>query len=57
MENRACELAGRSPTWLQALQATTQLVGLANVLTYAVTEKFVERLRKRFGGKSGFLRT
>jgi hypothetical protein len=57
MANRACELAGRSPTWLQALQATTQLVGLANVLTYAVTEKFVERLRKRFGGRNGFLRT
>jgi hypothetical protein len=56
MANRASELAGRSPTWLQALQATTQLVGLANVLTYAVTEKFVERLRRRFGRRSGFSR-
>lgn len=57
MANRACELTGRSPTWLQSLQATTQLVGLANVLTYAFTEKFVERLRRRFGRTSGFLRT
>jgi hypothetical protein len=58
MANRASELAhGKSPIWLQALQATTQLVGLANVLTYALTEKFVERLRKRFGRTSGFART
>ena len=58
MANRAAELAhGKSPTWLQALQATTQLVGLANVLTYALTEKFVERLRKRFARRSGFART
>jgi hypothetical protein len=57
MANRAYELAGRSPTWLQVLQATTQLVGLANVLTYAVTEKFVERLGKRFGRTEGFNRT
>ena len=57
MANRACELTGRSPTWLTALQATTQLVGLANVLTYAWTEKFAERLRRRFGKNNGFLRT
>jgi hypothetical protein len=58
MANRASELkTGKSPTWLQAAQATTQLVGLANVLTYAWTEKFVQRLRKRFGRRSGFERT
>jgi hypothetical protein len=59
MANRASELAhGKSPTWLQALQATTQLIGLANVLTYALTEKFVGRLRKRFGRRrEGFERT
>jgi hypothetical protein len=58
MANRASELkTGKSPVWLQALQATTQLVGLANVLTYAFTEKFVQRLRKRFGRRSGFERT
>jgi len=59
MANRAAELAnGKSPTWLQALQATTQLIGLANVLTYALTEKFVGRLRKRFGRRrEGFERT
>jgi hypothetical protein len=58
MANRAQELrTGKSPTWLQAAQATTQLVGLANVLTYAWTEKFVQRLRKRFGRNKGFERT
>lgn len=44
MLNRALESTVGSPDWLEALQSTTQFVGLANALTYG----YNEQLRKRW---------
>jgi len=46
--NRLIEATGRQSTVTQFLQATTQLVGLANALTYGWNEKVATQLRKRF---------
>jgi hypothetical protein len=43
--NRITEAFGHSPVWLRALQASTQLVGLANALTYAYNEQLLLRIR------------
>ncbi|KAF7190537.1 hypothetical protein HII31_08251 [Pseudocercospora fuligena] len=45
--NRIYEAFGPSPIWLRALQASTQLVGFANALTYAYNEQFHQRIRGR----------
>ncbi|EME83467.1 uncharacterized protein MYCFIDRAFT_164643 [Pseudocercospora fijiensis CIRAD86] len=45
--NRIYEAFGPSPIWLRALQASTQLVGFANALTYAYNEQFNQRIRGR----------
>ncbi|KAF8326934.1 hypothetical protein F5887DRAFT_1164312 [Amanita rubescens] len=46
--NRLIEATGRECTVTQFLQATAQLVGLANALTYGWNEKVANQLRKRF---------
>jgi hypothetical protein len=46
--NRLIEATGRECTVTQFLQATAQLVGLANALTYGWNEKVAYQLRKRF---------
>ena len=46
--NRLIEATGHESTVTQFLQATTQLVGLANALTYGWNEKVAKQLRKRF---------
>jgi len=46
--NRLIEATGHVSTVTQFLQATTQLVGLANALTYGWNEKVAIQLRKRF---------
>ena len=46
--NRLIEATGRECTATQFLQATTQLVGLANALTYGWNEKVAKQLRERF---------
>lgn len=45
--NRIAESIGTSPVWLRALQASTQLVGFANALTYAYNEQLLQRIRNR----------
>lgn len=51
--NRLTEtIAGESPQWLTGLQATTQLVGFANAVTYAWTEQ----LRGKVMGRYRFVR-
>lgn len=37
--NRLAESVGHSPRWLNALQASTQYIGLINALTYGVSEQ------------------
>lgn len=44
--NRIAEGVGSSPTWLKVLQASTQLVGLANAATYAYNEQLLRRIRE-----------
>lgn len=44
--NRIAEGVGSSPTWLKVLQASTQLVGLANAATYAYNEQLLGRIRE-----------
>src|SRR6266550_7969504 len=46
--NRLIEATGRKSMVMQLLQATWQLVGLANALTYGWNEKVATQLRKRF---------
>lgn len=46
--NRIVETVGESPTWLKALQASTQLVGFANALTYAWNEQLHKRVKSRW---------
>ncbi|EME45134.1 hypothetical protein DOTSEDRAFT_127749 [Dothistroma septosporum NZE10] len=45
--NRIAEAFGTSPTWLRVAQASTQLVGLANAMTYAYNEQLRGRMRGR----------
>ncbi|KAM3414841.1 hypothetical protein BST61_g9985 [Cercospora zeina] len=49
MTTRIWEAFHPSPLWLQGLQATTQLVGFANVLTYAYNEQLIQRIRNPSG--------
>jgi hypothetical protein len=51
--NRVAEALGTVPLWLRALQASTQFVGLANVLTYAITERVNERFVEWYKTISG----
>ena len=46
--NRLIEATGRESRVMQFLQATGQLVGLANALTYGWNEKVAKQLRERF---------
>ena len=46
--NRLIEATGRECTATQFLQATTQLVGLANALTYGWNEKVAKQLKEHF---------
>ncbi|KAF8626425.1 hypothetical protein AX15_004887 [Amanita polypyramis BW_CC] len=47
--NRSLEATGHMNTVVEILQASTQLVGLANALTYGWNEKVSKQLRKKFG--------
>lgn len=47
MANRIAEAFGPSPRWLRVTQASTQLVGLANAMTYAYNEQLRGRIRGR----------
>ncbi|KAF8633201.1 hypothetical protein AX15_001470 [Amanita polypyramis BW_CC] len=48
MVNRLIEATGHTSTVMQFLQALTQLVGLANALTYGWNERVAKQLRERF---------
>lgn len=37
--NRLAESVGKSPRWLNALQASTQYIGLINAVTYGMSEQ------------------
>ncbi len=50
--NRLIEATGHSSTVMQYLQATSQLVGLANALTYGWNERVERQLRERFSRRS-----
>lgn len=45
MATRIVEAFGEAPLWLRGLQASTQLVGFANALTYAYNEQLLLRIR------------
>ncbi|KAF2771612.1 hypothetical protein EJ03DRAFT_349237 [Teratosphaeria nubilosa] len=48
--NRLTEIIlGISPVWLTAMQASTQLVGFANAVTYAWNEQLSDRVKERLG--------
>ncbi|KAF2212753.1 hypothetical protein CERZMDRAFT_97248 [Cercospora zeae-maydis SCOH1-5] len=49
MTTRIWEAFGKAPLWLQGMQATTQLVGFANALTYAYNEQLLQRIRQTSG--------
>ena len=51
--NRLIEATGHSSRVTQMMQASTQLVGLANALTYGWNEGVATQLRKMFAGKKG----
>jgi hypothetical protein len=46
--NRLIEASGHSSNVMQAIQASTQFVGLANALTYGWNERIATRVRERF---------
>jgi len=46
--NRLIEATGHSSSVMQILQASTQLVGLANALTYGWNERVAKQLKERF---------
>ncbi|KAK2459958.1 hypothetical protein APHAL10511_008043 [Amanita phalloides] len=46
--NRLIEATGHKSTAMQILQASTQLVGLANALTYGWNERVAKQLKERF---------
>ena len=50
--NRLIEATGHSSTVMKFLQVTSQLVGLANALTYGWNEGVERRLRERFSRRS-----
>ena len=47
--NRLIEATGHTSEVMKILQASTQLVGLANALTYGWNERVARQLRKKFG--------
>ncbi|KAK3670410.1 hypothetical protein LTR78_009650 [Recurvomyces mirabilis] len=55
--NRVWEAFGTSPLWLQGLQATTQFMGFADVLTYAYNEQLHKRISTRLGERKNFVRS
>jgi len=46
MATRIYEAFGVAPLWLRGLQASTQLVGFANAMTYAYNEQLLQRIRE-----------
>lgn len=56
MANRLAESLGHSPRWLMALQASTQFVGLANALTYGVSEQMRRRIWREWKLRRQFVR-
>ena len=52
LANRLIEAAGHTSYVAQFMQATTQLVGLANALTYGWNERVAKQLRERFSTRS-----
>ncbi|GAB7336403.1 hypothetical protein MBLNU13_g09121t1 [Cladosporium sp. NU13] len=50
--NRIMEALGTVPLWLEALQALTQFVGLANVLTYAISQRINEKFMEWYRVKN-----
>ncbi|KAH9832729.1 G protein-coupled glucose receptor regulating Gpa2 [Teratosphaeria destructans] len=48
--NRFAEIVlGKPPLWLTAMQASTQLVGFANALTYVWNEQLSDRVKEKLG--------
>lgn len=54
---RVCEAIGVAPLWLQGLQATTQFMGLGDVLTYAYNEQLHARIQSHLRTRRGFQRS
>ena len=50
--NRLIEATGHSSTVMQFVQLTSQLVGLANALTYGWNERVERQLREKFSKRS-----
>ncbi|CAK1368225.1 hypothetical protein CB0940_11098 [Cercospora beticola] len=46
MATRIWEAFDTAPLWLRGMQASTQLVGFANALTYAYNEQLIQRIRQ-----------
>jgi hypothetical protein len=51
--NRLAESVGQSPRWLNALQATTQYIGLINALTYGMSEQMRRGVWKKIKDPRG----
>jgi hypothetical protein len=51
--NRICEAVGLNYTWLSGLQASTQFMGVCDVLTYAYNEQLGSRIRATWQNKRG----
>jgi hypothetical protein len=49
--NRLLESIDHSPRWLNALQASTQFIGLANALTYSYNEGVQQQIRSFTTGR------
>ena len=50
LANRLVEATGHRSKIAQFMQATTQLVGLANAITYGWNERVAKQLKERFIG-------
>lgn len=51
--NRLAESVGQSPRWLNALQASTQYIGLINAVTYGMSEQMRRGVWKKLKDSGG----
>lgn len=51
--NRLAESVGQSPRWLNALQASTQYIGLVNAVTYGMSEQMRQGVWKKLKDPGG----
>lgn len=51
--NRLAESVGQSPRWLNALQASTQYIGLINAVTYGMSEQMRRSVWEKIKDPSG----